>query len=117
MAIQVNGVAVPASMLARGIYRFQPAPIVRTNGRGEAITAGYPSVTWEFPLLTIAEFNYWNTTLLAGAPSLLCTNTRLYNQVGTETLYNSAILLRPQYERFYGAFFRSVVITVTQLVT
>jgi hypothetical protein len=116
MAIQLNGVAVPASMASRGIYKFNAPAIIGYNGQGDLVTAGYATVDWTFSTLTATEFAYWETTLLAGAASKRLTNNRLWNRLMAETAYSELVLERPEFENYNGNRYRNVAIRMTQVI-
>lgn len=115
MAIQLDGVAVPASMVSRGVYKFNAPQIVAYNGRGEAVAAGLPTVDWTFRFMLPAEFAYFETTLLAGANSKILTNNRLWNRLMTETAYSSVVLERPEFDGYNGWRYQNVSIKITQV--
>jgi len=115
VAAQIDGTTIPSTFNNRGRYAWKDAPIVARNGRGEAVTAGGASVTWTFDMLNATEFAWWYTTVLAGAASKLCSNNRLWNALGTETAYSSAIVLRPEWERVQAGAYWNVTIKIEQI--
>lgn len=115
MAIQLDGVAVPASLVSRGLYKFNAPQIVAYNGQGKAVAAGSPTVDWTFPYMTATEFAYFETTLLAGANSKILATNRLWNRLMTETAYSSVVLERPEFEGYNGNVYRNVKIKITQV--
>ena len=116
MAIQINGVAVPASIVSRGIYKYNAPAIIGYNGQGDLITAGYAVVEWTFSTMTATEFAYWETTLLTGLPSKRMTNNRLWDRLMAETPYSELVLERPEFENYNGNRYRNVAIRMTQVI-
>lgn len=115
MAVQVNSVAVPTSMVNRGRYLFTPPPVVATNGLGDAVTAGASSIEWTWPVVTATEFAYWWTTLGAGAGSARHGNNRFRDVTGTETAYSVCVVERPTWEHFTGDSYRNFTVRITQI--
>jgi hypothetical protein len=117
VTIQVNGVAVPTSMVNRGEYIFSPPPVVRVNGQGDAVTAGLESLEWTWAYVTPTEFAYWYTTLGAGAGSARCSSNRLWDETGTETAFSSCVVMRPTWEAFTGNIYKGFKVKIEQIAT
>lgn len=115
MAIQLNGTAVPSTLLTKGKYTAPQARVVRRNGAGAAVVVGLTPVTWSFPYMTPSEFAFFWTTLGVGASGVVAvTNNRLWNALGTETAY-SAGSVQMTWETFWGDAYRGVTVTIDEL--
>lgn len=119
--ISISGTltAFPASMDGRGSYTFEPPPVVRKNGLGEAITAGFSKLTWKWTRLSQTEMNFLLTTVLGGAATKSITANpalRTYNHQNVLTNYTSCIVQRPTWERWSGNRYQGVTLEIEQIV-
>lgn len=115
MAIQINGVAVPAALLTRGKYSAPRPRTVRRNGAGAAVIVGLTPVEWRWEYMTASEFGYFWTTLGVGAGGIVAvTNNRLWNALGAETAY-SAGAVQMDWDQFTGDLYRGVTVTIDEL--
>ena len=110
--MQINNKDIQAPMDEKGSYKFNPAPVVAKNGAGIAITAGYASITWSWPWLSKADFQWWITTLLAGAAAAEYSQAKFLDNTGTLTSYTHCIVNRPDYERMENGVFLNVTISI-----
>ena len=110
--MQINSTAIPAPMDERGIYKFSPPAIVGRNGAGAAVTAGYSSLSWQWPFLKQTDFAWWITTILAGAASAEFSQCKLINHLQTLTTYTHCIVYRPDYERIENGLYYNVTLTI-----
>lgn len=114
----IGGVTIPTS-LERGFYLFNPPEILRSNGIGEAVAAGYASVTWTWATMELGDstkgFTWWYTTLLTGLPSKTFTSASLYNNLQASTNYTNAVVYRPTYEKINGSLYYNVIVEIKQL--
>lgn len=113
MSAQVNGIAIPEPMASRGRYTWQPPAIVGRNGRGAAVTAPYAKVTWAWPYLTLADYEYWITDVLGGAASIDCTAI-LVDHLQTSYVVTCTVL-RPTYSHIAGGLYRDVELQIDQV--
>ena len=116
----IGGHEFPASMNNRALnYVFERAKIIGRNGEGVAIeSAGGSALLWVWAYLDGAEFDFLNTTLLAGAPSATFTgvaNTMLYNEQRALEAFNHATVLRPTYKALSGGTYHEVTLVVDNL--
>lgn len=116
MAMYIDGNQVPAALEQRGDYRFPAASIVRRNGQGLGIVAPTRSIEWTFRYLRASELAFFNTTVLAGADSKLCTGTNTFYDPttgGTEVTFSSCVLDRPDLQTSpRGGLYRNVTINI-----
>lgn len=115
MAANINGTNIPTNINGRGRYLFNPPEILARNGQGAVVESDYASITWTFTLLSVADFTWWYTTLMAGAPSLIITSASLYNILGALTSYTHGVLLRPTFDYVNGYYYNNVVIKIEDL--
>lgn len=111
----INGVTIPSPMGDRGLYLFKPAETIRSNGLGEAVAAGYASLTWTWPHMNATDYNWWYTTLLTGLPSRTFTTASLYNNLSTLTSYTNVVVYRPTYESISGGLYQNVVVEIKHI--
>ena len=106
MAIQIGGIAMPLTMSGRAqTYNFTRGEIIARNGMGEAITGGFPTVSWTWAALDQTEFAWLITTLLLGQVSRTFSatdSTVLYNELWAEEAFDYCIVLRPTYKGYSG---------------
>lgn len=110
--MQINSNDILAPMDEKGAYKFNPAPVVAKNGAGLAITAGYATVTWSWPWLSKADFQYWITTVCAGTAAKEFTQCKFVDNTGTLQTYSHCIVNRPDYEKIENGVFWNVTITI-----
>jgi len=115
MSVQVNGQDVPASIANRGRYLWQPPAIIGRNGRGEAVTAPYASVTWTWPYMTLDDYAFWIEDVLGGAASVDCTAI-LVDHLQVSYVV-SCTVLRPTYSHISGGLYRDVELQIDQIET
>jgi hypothetical protein len=115
MATKINNINIPATIANRGQYRYDPPAILAENGEGAAVAGPYAEITWKFPHMTLADYTWWRTTLLAGAASLTCaSNTTLVNDLQTE--FNcTCIVHRPTYERIQNGLYINVEVKIKRV--
>jgi hypothetical protein len=116
MAANINGTNIPTNINGRGHYQFTPPAVLARNGQGGVIVAEYSTIVWSFPKLSVADFTWWYTTMLGGAPSLIITSASLYNALGALTTYTAGVLLRPTWEGVTGYYYLNVTINIEDLL-
>jgi hypothetical protein len=115
VSAQINGNIMPEPMASRGRYLWLPPEIIGTNGRGLAITAPFSTLTWQWNLLTLADYNWWITTVLAGAASLSCTTgTILVNHL-QQRVAVSCVVMRPTYGRIISGAYEDVELQINRI--
>lgn len=117
MAWQIDGNAVPASIVGTGNFKPNGPEAIGKRGDGLPLFTPYESAIWTFAILDETEFAYFATTVLAGASAKVCTNTRLGNTLKVETLYNSCIVGPITFERFQNGTYINVTVPFTQMET
>lgn len=117
MAMQIGGVAIPATMTGRGeVYQFVPPRIVRRNGEGVGVTAGASMLVWRWARLTQTEYDWWHQTVLTGLASKAITGaTRLVNERNIETAYTYCVVHRPIAESVTGGEYLGVTLEITEI--
>lgn len=94
MTVSINGTQIPAPMRDRGFPIPKRFGEKVDNGLAETVTAGLASLTWTFPSMSLADWQWWTTTILNGQPSLQCPAV-LWNDQRVETSYSSVIVRYP----------------------
>ena len=117
--MQVNNNTVPAVephyMGVGGTLIPHPPAVLRQNGLGLDITAGYSSFEWKWEVLSTADFYWWNAIML-GQPSFQFSQARLYNYLGVLPNYTNCVLHRPTFEGIKGDTYLNVTILIDQLI-
>src|SRR5687768_15688534 len=113
---QINSITIPTSMDNRGVYVARAPEIVGVDGEGVPIQAGYSTLTWTYDIMTIAEYTWWTTTLLGGAPGARFTTAQLYNHAAVLTTYTNIVVKRPTFGGIDSGLYHDVVIEITQLI-
>ena len=112
----IDGNTIPVDLAARGTYQFRPPEILIKNGKGLPVTGGTATLTWTFSFMTQAEWDFWSTTVLGGAPGKECSGlTQLYDHDKTLTTFTRCVVLRPEWDRIENGLFRDVVVTIEQI--
>lgn len=115
--MQIDGKTIPSPMGDRGQYLPTDAPILAKNGKKEAITGGYPRITWTWPSLLLEEYDWWVTTLLGGARSKICTSTnQLYDVDGNLTTYSSVTVYKPTHQGFESGYVLNVQVEIEDMI-
>ncbi len=118
MAIQFDGVAMPASMSTRGDWKFPPPEILDYDGIGRPIVASTRTATWTWRQLNQAEATWILTTFLGGQSSRVCDNgLRLYDPLAgmTETAFAYAVVDRPTWEEIVSGVYSTVALTIRDI--
>lgn len=120
MAVQIGTIVMPTEMANRGLsYLFAPPAVVAINGLGTAVTAGGSTIDWVFSSMSLTEWAWWTTTLLAGAASRAFSgvsgSTRFVNDQGVETAFTQCVVFRPVAEQFSGLYYRNVKVRIEQI--
>ncbi len=110
--MQINSTAIPNPMDERGSYHFEPPAVVGKNGQGLAVTAGASKLTWQWPVLSKADFTWWVTTLLGGAASAEYTQCKFFDHTQTLTTYTHCIVYKPTYSRIQDGLFWDVDVLI-----
>ena len=115
--MKINNIAIPSPMDELGTYHYDPGAIVGKNGRGTAIAAPFATLTWAWEHMSLTEYTYWRTTLLAGAASAAFTaNTLLYDDLRVLRTVTQCIVYRPTYERTAaGGYYLNVQLVIDQI--
>lgn len=107
MAMSLGGTTISTNIDGRGRYIYQKE-VLRYNGDGEAVTAGYAKVTWTFPFLTMTDYTWIRDTLLGGAFSVKYTSGSLTDDKGGAVSITNAVAYRPTYEFASGGLMENV---------
>lgn len=100
---------------ARGVYVFSPAKEVRTNGRGEAVTAGYASAKWTWTYTTYQDYYWLAQFLCGGLASRRFTSAKLYNEHDELTDFTHCIVKRPTFEDRSGLEYLNVTLIIERI--
>lgn len=113
----VTEYTTPSPMGDTGKYTFEYLPILAKNGRGEAVTAQFSRVTWEWAHMSIDDFQWWCITLLGGQASKFFDGEGMYlvNHVGLTTLVSSCVVYAPTHGPAVGAYFTNVKLEIGQI--
>ena len=95
--MHLGGTTIPTTIDDHGRYIYAKE-VLRYNGDGEAVTAGYATVTWTFPTMLMTDYTWIRDTLLGGAFSVKYTSAQLKDDRGTLTSFTNAVASRPTYE-------------------
>lgn len=120
MSIKLCGQTMPTSMSTRAAnYIYTQAEIIGANGEGDDIeSAQGASVLWQWAYLNATEWDYLNTTVLAGAASVRSStvgNTIVYDSSRAEKTFNNAVVHRPQYKVLSGVTYQEVSLLIDHL--
>ena len=107
MAMSLGGTALSASIDGRGRYLYQKE-VLRYNGDGEAVSAGYAKITWTFASLPMADYTWIRDTLLGGAFSVKYSSGSLTDDQGGAVSITNAVAHRPTYEYASGGYVYNV---------
>lgn len=105
----------PYWMGAAGSIKPIPPSVIRQNGQGEDVVAGYSSFEWTWEELTVTDYRWWTQGILGNAASATM-GVRLYNYDGVLTDYSNAVVHRPSYERIAGDVFYNVKLVIDQIL-
>lgn len=113
---KLNNVTIPDSIANRGRYVWQRPEVIGVNGQGAAVVAPYARVVWQWPYMTLADYTWWRTTLLAGAASLTCSaNSQLVDDL--QVLQSiTCVVFRPDYARIQNGLYMDVEVRVERIV-
>lgn len=116
MAMDIGGNSIPdyVENYGRG-YKFVRPEILRRNGQGAAIVAGYSKIEWTFDYMTPQQYAWWRTTLLTGLDSKSFATSNFYNDLQVLTEYDSCVVLRPDYERISNGYYENVTVLIDQI--
>lgn len=116
----IDGHTIPTTMDNRGDYTFPEAEIVHRSGRGVGVASPVRTLTWKYAYMTSTEVTFWNTTVLGGAASKLCTGTNQLNDPtkgGALTTFSSCVVDRLQFEgNPVGGYYRDVTLTIRNII-
>lgn len=114
----VTEYTTPSPMGDVGEYQFDYLPIIAKNGRGDAVTAQYSSLVWTWSKMTVDDYDWWCSTLLAGAASKVFDggDTLLANHVGGSTYVQTCTVYRPTHGPAVGAYFTNVRLEVGLII-
>lgn len=116
--MKINNVAIPSPMDERGTYHYEPGAIVGRNGRGAAIAAPFATLTWTWQRLSLTDYTYWRTTILAGAASAsFTTNTLLYDDLQVLKTITQCTVYRPTYETMQDGDYINVQLVIDGIKT
>jgi len=117
--LQVNHTTVPSAapyyMGTGGRILPKPPAVVRQNGLGWDVPAGYASLEWSWDKLTITDYLWWNTVLL-GQASQQFSHAYLYDFQFNLTTYSNCVVHRPTYEYVDGDTVYNVKLTIDMLI-
>lgn len=95
MAVSINAIAIPSPMRLRGSYIYKRFGIKVDNGLGVTQSAGLPSAVWTFPSLSLSDYSWWTTTILAGAASVEVPAV-LWDDNNVEVTFTSVVVRYPE---------------------
>lgn len=106
--MHLGGTTIPTSIeLGGGQYKFGRERL-RVNGDGEAVVAGYYTLTWTFSQMSLSDFTWIRSTLLGSAASVKYTSAQLYNELGVLTTYTNAVAYEPTWDAAKGGYVEGV---------
>ncbi len=113
---KLNNITIPDSIANRGRYMWQRPEIIATNGQGAAVVAPYARVIWQWPHMTLSDYTWWRTTLLAGAASLTCSaNSQLVDDL--QVLRSiTCVVMQPNYDRIQNGLYMGVEVRIDRIV-
>lgn len=118
--IQINHITIPSNppyyMGTGGTIVPKPPAVVRQNGAGQDVVAGYSSFEWSWEVISISDYAWWATTILYGTPSAIFNHAYLYNYLGVLTTYGSCVVHRPTFEKIVGDTYQTVRVVIDQLI-
>lgn len=112
--MQIDNKNLPAPMDAGGTYRFEYEKLGR-SGMGLDIDAATATVTWQWPMMTLADFTWWNTTLLGGQRSAQFSQAKLFNQLQVLTTFTACVVHRPTYQEIRSGAYYDVAVEITNI--
>lgn len=115
MAVSINSVNIPSPMNQRGHYQYLPHGEIRKNGEGASVTAGTARAMWRFRNLTIADWEWWTTTLMSGAASLTSAAV-LWDDGDDETSFSSVTVRYPTSDGVRNGRHQNVEIVVDTMI-
>lgn len=116
MTVSINGTNIPSPMRDRGFPVPERFAERVDNGLAETVTAGYESLVWTFPSLSLSEWQWWTSTLLNKQPSLKCPAV-LWDDQGAEVSYSSVVVHYPDKpQRISNGRYYNVVIRIDSMV-
>ena len=117
--IQINHTPIrsvePYYMGTGGRYLAQEPAVVRQNGLGLDVVAGYSSVTWSWEAIDLDDYLFWYTIML-GQASFRYSHAYLYNAAGNLLTYSNAVVHRPSFEYVQGTTYYNVKLVIDQLI-
>ena len=111
----LNGNLIPDSIGQRGRYTWQPPEIVAVNGRGEAVTAPFSTVTWQWDYLTLADYTWLIATVLNEAGSVTSTTGTILVDHLQRAVAVSCVIMRPTYSHISGGLYQDVELKITRI--
>lgn len=115
----IGGNTVPSTypyyMGEKGKYVPKRKEVVGRDGEGLDIVAGYAAVVWSWEELTYEDYQWWTTTLLAGAPSAAFSAAQLHDHGPTLTTYTHCIVHAPTFEQFLNGVIIGVQVVIDDL--
>lgn len=97
MAMSIGGTSLPSTIEDRGRYLYRKE-VLRYNGDGEAVTAGYATITWTFEFMDMSDYTWIRDTLLGGAFNYKFSSASLLDDKGATISPTNAVVNRPTYE-------------------
>lgn len=110
---------LPTTLDGRGTYIFERPKSIRKNGKGEAVVAGFARLTWTWARMSQEDWNFWNTTVLAGSASRSISASpaaKLFNHMNVLTDYSYCVILAPSFERVQNAKYINVKLEIEQIL-
>lgn len=115
MAMTIGGNAIPTSIENKGKYLFKHPEETGKNGLGEPVLGLFSSITWTFPNLTFAEFDWWLQSLLVNQKFRRFTSAQFYDDTRNLITYSHCIVKRPTFEHIRAANYENVTIQIDQI--
>ncbi len=109
---------MPSPMDTKGRYVWNTPEILRRNGEGVAVIAGFASVVWTFTALRLADYQWWTITLLQRQASRQFGNgTTLVDHNGNNIIVKSCVVEMPTYDYASNGWCNNVTVNIKRIIT
>lgn len=96
-------------------YVYNRFPATERNGMGEAVSAGYAKITFNYAYLSLGAFTYWASTICSGLASKTHTSATLFTDLSVTASFTNLVVFYPTYEAIEGAYYRGVMVKIEQV--
>lgn len=96
MTVSIGGINLPTSLASRGEYLYKIPEVLGDDGNGDPILAPFTELTWRWEWMTVAEYNVWAQTILAGARSARITGITLPKTDLTDGVFTRGRVWQPE---------------------